>query len=579
MARQRGRQNGSKVTENINGLNSSQYWVNDQLKRDVTCYNFSYPIGMSTQHFKGSYRIIPSVLRLDVQPTMGISDSVQSPAYQNARILFDKIVRMNNATPPYDPVDLQLMMIAMSEVYGYWRCMQRIYKLSNTYDPMNISMPETVLASMGININDIRKRKVELRAWINDFALRMTTISFPSEVDLFARKDELYLGIYGDEDSQKAQFYVFYPVCFYKLSETDKNGTTLEPLPIWYQKNNKTTAFDPKVQFVEATGPDNASWVPRTVTSAPGGTMLDVLMNMGNEMLNALLGSSDVVRICADIRNAYSSFMTVDMLTEDAECGRWHNYAMLTQIENARIVQPAKQITSQDGGNPVDVGPYFPYFSQDPGINKGYLTFSYHSTPTGLFANRFVLSTFDNAKSLALANLLREAYSYTKMLNLHSTEAPDADAIMIMTRLLPTISETSQIPWSLDVSACGTEIIVNATPWFWGQQHSSEEFASFAYASLVSPTRATSKAVQDAVGNNRIKAAYLGDQFNFCPQRIMIDLSNLTSSMTGYDVYEHYDIDMFAFADNKSLELLHYNALLGQFRAPGYAYNSGKGTK
>lgn len=578
MGKQRGRSNGEKVTENINGLNSSQYWVNDQLKRDVTCYNFSYPIGMQTEVFKGYSRIIPSVLRLDVQPAMGISDSVASPAYQNARILFDKIVRMNNATPPYDPVDLQLMMMAMAEVYGFWRFMQRIYKLSNTYDAMNISMPETVLASMGISMQDLRKRKVELRAWINDFALRMTTISFPSEVDLFARKDELYLGIYGDENSQKAQFYVFCPVCFYKLSETNPNGTTLEPMPIWYTKNSKTTAYSPLYQFVEGSVADNAAWIPRTVGSTPGTTMLDVYMDMGNEMLNALLGSQDIVRICADIRNAYSSFMTVDMLTEDAECGRWHNYAMLTQIENARIIQPARQVATQDSGNPTAVGPYFPYFSQNAGVNAGYLTFKYLSIPLGFSGNDKVLASMDNNMQSVMVSILRNVYSYKKMLNLHSTEAPDADAIMIMTRLLPTVSETSSSPWAIEVESCGTEIIVNATPWYLGQQMTSSEYASFAFASVVNPQRKTGQATTESVGPARIRAAYLGDQFNFCPQRILLDVS-ATTSTPSYEVYEHYDIDMFAFADNASLKLLHYNALLGQFRAPGYSYNSGKGTK
>lgn len=572
MGKVRSKTGDGTTNQNINDLNVNQYWINDQVKKDVTAYNWSYPIGMQTQFYKGKDRILPSVMRLDVQTAMGISNSTKSPAYQNASILYDLIVRMNNANMPYDPVDLQIFVMALGEVWGMWRCLQRIYKVSNTYDPLNVTMPKVILDALGIDINEIRKRKVEFRAWINDYAIRMTNLSFPVDIDLFARKDELYLGLYGDENSDKAQFYLFNPVCFYQLDETDPSGTTLKPRPYWCTPNTASTVMDSHEQFAEGTpGTPAPSWIYDETGAEAGHSMLDRLMNIADDMMNALAGSSDVRRITADLRHAYSNFQTVDMLTEDAVVGRWHNYAMLTQIENARIIPQARQVLTQDGGNAVSIGYYFPYISQNPNINQGYLTFSYTGIPLSIYeqSSSAIYSNLTNDEKDAFMGVLREAYSYPKMLNVHSSEAPGADATMLMTRLLPTVSSDGEY---LTVEQCGTEFIVAARMFFMTADGSTSRTGTVEYASVVNMSRNTTNATT-ASGPVKVRSAYIADQFAFAPQRLILDATN-TRQASNMLVLEHFDIDQFAFADNDSLNLLHYNALLGQFRAPGYSYNS-----
>lgn len=549
---------GKKVTRDVGGnIGGSRYFISDQMKRDISNLNWDYPIGFANDNIYDTTNSLvtysePLIQTFDVQPTLGISTNVNSAAHLQALTSYNYTVRINSNDTSYDPVDFEQVYFAMSSVYSSITWAGRILQCVNAYSAENRAIPDLLLEACQVDVEDIRDHITDYRAELNLCIYRTGTLAIPKGIPYFDNALQLYGNIYADENSTKAQLYMFRPLCFYQYDEIgSQEGGRLIPVPIAYQLR-KGTIDDVLNQEVSVSTP--TPWVNRQPLKWKD------IINLINGLLDPLLNSETVGKMCSDIRNAYgaANLVTLPMIPENATIAPLHDYKMLQCIENMKIIPQMSYYSpaSETSGSPDSINSlYFPIISQDPEINKGNLVFTYN-TPRGTYVSQ----SKDNTVASSMYDTIM---CQDKTLNWHGDEQITNDDVVELCRFIPVLEVDGDV---LNVVECGTELIVNSTFYLYSYNNETNvrktsTVSAFKYANLCIENADNSMA-------GWLQNISYWTEYNYQPECNMI-VSRGDQPLSASRA-QLYDLDRSTTISNATLRRIHVNVLLAQFRTPGY---------
>lgn len=519
--------------------------IPDSIKRDIASFNWYKPVG-TTVGTRGWNSSVPVVASINVQPTLGITNSPSSPTNQMARIMYNYIVRINSTTTPYEPVDLQIGMLAVSELYKFTVWAGRIYKYAQTYSVFNRAIPKLLFAADGVDMDSILDNLTDYRAWLNTFMLRCGTLSFPGNLKFFENIDEMFSGVYVDENTERAQFTVFRPYVFYQYDESGTDGGRLIPIIPGFGRNGKVTN-----DILASTPQHSDDWATLGDPFInPGLLTFHKIKEIGNALLESLLRSEDIVRICADIYKAYGSdkLLHFTFINEDENLPIYYSDDVNTMLENAILVgTPQVDTITKTLGNGTHL--YAPVVTQNPDINAGNLKFTFYG--------RNKMGNWEGP--------LQKYFAGDFIYNVHDDKEVTPEYMIDLARWTPTTEvaayASSTNASTIKVISCGTELLLDAKILY--IRSDGTQGTIRVDTSALSDETLSVKGILEAM--NMVNA------FHHFPRIAPM----LTKSANGGVWYaDTISYDKYAVIPQKDIKQIHDTYLLTQFLVPDYNYST-----
>lgn len=300
-------------TRDANGNNDpSWYSTNPALLRDAASIPFSWsngtPIDLNMPtSFPDGY-IVPGICSISLRPSIGYADNPTDPINVAATAAYSFVRHANSGHANYDSPDLMLYLVAMSNVYAYINYLQRAYASATLFSQRNRYLPNGLLKSMRIDPNDVQKHLADFRYGINVLVHKAAAMAVPAEMTYFMRTSFLYQNVYTEGTSIKDQLYLYNPAAFYKFA--------IEP-----------TTSAGMLEMLDIAVSTSTLWT------------VDQLLDMGNQLLNPIIGNEDMNIMSGDILKAYGS----DKLIKLMECPEYlplipiFNIGVLEQMKNAEV--------------------------------------------------------------------------------------------------------------------------------------------------------------------------------------------------------------------------------------------------
>lgn len=548
----KGKTDGASKPQSGSSGASGEYFLSDQAKRDVANYNWYNPLGMKFPYYlktvpNAEITSVPLLAVFDVCPTIGVTNDPTSATNLQARTMYNYIVRINNKNVSYEPVDLQIAILAEQSLYSFLVWAGRLYAMANTMSTFHRAIPEIWLEANNVDVEDMRKKRSDYRAWLNNFSARAGLLAMPANMSFYNRPIELFSNVYADENNIKSQFYMFRPTHFWAFDEFGPNGGRLIPVPLL----NKEPSTIPASYNQWG---DNITNFP-----ARGKMKVDDIIAMGNRLLEPLLSSEEIGNISADIYKAYGpgNLIKMPIMAEDAQITPWHDYKILSMIENMNIIPKARTINSSGSA----VGMFYPTLDQDPNFNKGNLTFKYYG---------YIDSTSNITAHNEVQQGYAEMYSQNYMLNMHNDDTPSTDDVMNVTRWIPTtnLNMTEYGPAALaEVTSCGTELITDLN--IYRLKWSSDKSNNTTYDVTNMPSSIAYGNSMFGIYTGVLDRLVMLEQFNYHPMFRYLDIVTYGSSSAYYERL-FASLDQYTFLSHDNIRRLHDVALAGQFNVPGY---------
>lgn len=417
-SRGRGKSRGNQ-TRNTSGTATN---IPEKLKKDIGSFNWLRPIG--TPISAGNWiNSVPSVMGIKMYPTMGLAhptQGVNSPANQMARMVFNKVIGINATSAPYDPVDLQMGIYAMSELHKFTMWAKRVYEYTSAYSIYNRSIPEAFFMVEGINKDDIINSLSDYRSWYNNFIIQCATLCCPGNIPFMQENEMLFKGVYCDENSSRAQMTVFTPYVFYKYNELTDKGTALFPIMPGYE-----SAYS-EAEMMKENAIYNDNWSPtHTAFKARKDITFKDIVKIGEDLLKPLLYSEDIMRMSADISRAYdaNALIKFESLDESDTLPILYSEDMNMIIENMRLAGTFKIDTTRldlDSAADGHTLRFCPPIKQNPGINGFAYSYLWLSTT----------SIFGKSNEFAESD---------EIFNVHDDRDVSPDDMINMTRFYPVL--------------------------------------------------------------------------------------------------------------------------------------------
>ena len=523
--------------------NPQWYSPNAQLVKDVA--SFPYGVALGNRIHYGSDSVVsymnnasmPGILRVNFCPTMGWSDSPNSPLNIVGKNLYTFIRSANSGARNYDYPDLMLYYIAMDSAYSYLSFLRRIYGLLGTTNYMNRYYPEAIVQAAGGKYFDLVGNMADFRAYINMYALKLQSYVMPAHASYFARHDWMLNNVFSDTGLGKDQTYVFTPVGFYQFGlDKDKAGTC------------SLVTFG---AYETASGLTNGSF--------------EFFRSYGDALLDAIVGSpgaEDFNTISGDILKAYgdNGVVRAEIIADNYSIVPIVDAEALSQIQNATAM------------GTVSVS-----FMQS--ISKDYLI----STPRSI-------KTWSNKVTKAAATRKADLATVDRFVNLYK-DNPSPEDTLVATRLtvVPTVEFVdSENRAFLNYQGCGSEIVtsfqyyyfgVNATSGKW-QVGNSGILDSFPVTVL---NIADGTVVVDGTMNASVVNGHIYEMmaqfshlsaFRYHPYQIYscVTYDNGEDAIvnTSQTPVFYGDTSNYALLDDDSLRAMHETALLAQLGFENY---------
>lgn len=313
------RNQADKMCDFANSRENDWRWyaTNDQLLFDTANIPYSWALGAQLDF--GTYGAdlnntsFPGVFAIYTMPTIGDADNANSPVNIASRNIYSYVRHANSGAANYEAPDLMMYLLAMDSCYSFLSWMKRIYGVLNTYNAENRYYPMGIIASMNVDFNDIMSNLANFRAFINVFATKIGSMCVPASMSYFAKHIWMYEGLYLDSVSSKAQTYLFNPYAFLYYDQYDASGTgdstrgVLKLMPM----TNRRARF----------------------------TYADII-EVGNALINPLLGSEDMNIMSGDILKAFgpSNLIKAEGITEMYQVYPDYKEEVLDQIQNLTMV-------------------------------------------------------------------------------------------------------------------------------------------------------------------------------------------------------------------------------------------------
>lgn len=311
----------------------------DQLLRDAGTLSFSYATGLPYKvedaipelGSAGAEMTVPGIMALNFTPTVGYNPQVDTASSINvcAKALYAKMwSKRTGATTAYDPADVMLYAIALSNIAMFHAHLRRAYGVARTYSVENRYKPLALLKAMGFNATSIVNNLPELRSVLNNMAFAMSSFAIPKGIPILNSWIEMVDSVYTDGESEKSQLYVYVPENIYTLAE-DMSELGLELTPLGQGSNNNVTSIKTFVQ----------------------------------KMLDRLLSSQDLAAISGDILRTFDDITPyqLPLTDDDYRIDPVYDPITLVQIANTTMVDYVGDLAQDIDGN----------ISQAVGIERG----------------------------------------------------------------------------------------------------------------------------------------------------------------------------------------------------------------
>lgn len=474
---------------------------------------------------------IPGLMVLRYVPVPAANEAMlngaNAPMNVAAAGIYSTIRSSNSGGKNYDPPNLMLYLLAMDSVYSFYSWMTRIYGSMRLYSQRNRYLPQLLAEAQGANFDDLMSKLAQFRYYINQFAVRASSMCVPAVMSYYQRHFWLSQNIFADDQTLKAQLYMFVPACF-----------------LTYGMRKSTTSTQ------ELAAPSlGASF--RIDQDTPLKT-LDDIITFGNQLVTEVITDEDFNIMSGDILKAYGAdkLFTLSPITEDYTVTPVYSEEVLTQIENAIILGEQR--------SPLWVEPSSANWIQNECAYNQIQEFVQTSSTNALGYLRSLFMPMSDVKSGATVKTMEPqripGIAGSRLLNLHKDDVDPAD-VMIATRLCPTLSVyTSGSGTSATTCArlgtSGSEYISNATIYRYVWNDAGErnlEKHRFASSML----------------SSEVPFALLSNMQHH-PLVYIVDGAGLDAKTTGI----LGDMDNYTVVDPQTLSRIHETALLSQFGVP-----------
>ena len=312
--------------------NPAEWYIpNDTILRNVANIPFGAAVGARRDFNLSGAELertsVPGIATITMAPTMGASNHFNSPINIATRNVYSFLRQDQTGSRNYDAVDLGIYLGAMDSALSYLSWMRRIYGLMTLNNVSNRYVPYGLVRSLSVNYQDMLIHMADLRAYINQYAFRLSAMCIPAHFTFIARHMWLYDGIYMDDEVGKAQLYAFKPYGFWHFDLSDGSTAEMGPTGAGYLRMQK-------MQYI-----DNVDY---EIT-------FDDMVTRGEQIVNPILsgvGMEDFNIISADILKSYGAngVFRATMIPDDYSVIPVHDDVVLNQIQNAELIGKSTNI-------------------------------------------------------------------------------------------------------------------------------------------------------------------------------------------------------------------------------------------
>lgn len=376
----------------------SWYFSSNRLLTDVGSYSFNTASGLLVEESYQSKpptgwttssttsQRFPGVMAYSFVPSIGGSNSKNDPINIAAISNYSYVRHANSGSKNYEPNDLMIYYLAMDSLYTFYSWMVRIYGTMSSYSYTNRYTPDALIQAMHVNPSSIRSNLAQFRAYINNFARRLAQLAVPTEITYVTRHVWMTENIYVDGETSKAQYYMYTPAGFYKYTE----GTESSPAGSLY------------LMVLGAQYAGNL-WTMQNI------------MDLGDDLIEAVVSSEDCGIISGDIMKAYgSNLFRVAEIAETYTVTPVYNREVLSQMENGTYF-----------ASPISIGT----ITQNVEINNSYLVES-------LVIDSGINTSWINTNSPQIyLSMMRSDL----LINMHMESVTPADFVVATRNIVPTV--------------------------------------------------------------------------------------------------------------------------------------------
>lgn len=258
---------------------------------------------------------IPGVMQLGWLPFVGYAELATDPINIAAKEVYAKVRGAFSGSLEADPPDFMVYFMALDSIFSYIGHLKRVFRILNTYTPMNYMIPDVLLQALGCGnstINNLKNDRMKFFQVINELVGMTHKFTCPAVFDIFNRHYWMSDNVYADAESANSQLYVFNATGFYQF--------TLVNTPDGVPAGGLTMKFSPLGRANDQTA----------VTVAQ-------LYAFGKELIDALAQSEDAYTISGYLTRAYDGSVPfrVDEITLNEPFNPVYVPEVLAQIENA----------------------------------------------------------------------------------------------------------------------------------------------------------------------------------------------------------------------------------------------------
>lgn len=468
---------------------------------------------------------ISGICAIGFVPTLGTANKNSDSVANKVAVQLYSAMRMSlGSTASYEPVDIMMYLGAMDSALMLYALGVKIYGSIRMASPMNYYMMKGIVQASGADYDSFNTNLNDFRAFINKFAIYLSSLEVPASFDIFKRHVWMLQNVFTDSSAAKAQMYTYRLDGYYTYEETTASTGT-------YLKFNNCT-----------TDSGYTLWTYDSYVAAC------------NAILNALLGSSDVSQMSADIGKAFDhDVFILSQIGEDYVTPIGYSAEVLSQFENCTL----EGNIAVDGitGLPTGIKPWDIY--QDNSLSL--------TNPQVLQTPCFIpLSTASNPAS-GWSDQGRANYigmmDASKVLNFHKTDVTPGDTI-VATRgtsgyhsyvMGTTGSSVRIIP-----NSYGTEIYTTGA--FYNVAPGAGPLGTFTPLRFAYVNSSASNLA--GVGElNALSSTW--SQFDWAPTIMLVDAPLSTCRRL-------QDTDMYAVINSNQLEAMHTCAVLSEFWSPKF---------
>lgn len=547
--RNKRQRNNSNRNNNKTGNKTSNHNIPTTLANNVADFNWDVPIGIPINTRAWKYTP-PIIVRHELTSTLGITDEAFSATNQMARVMYTYIIRFNSSGRPYEAVDLQIAILAFSELCKFITWAKRIYKYMNSFSTLNRTLPNAFMTAENVYI-DVDSELANYRKWLNNFIYRASTICIPAGIPFIDEIDEYFSDAYVDEDSTRAQIHLFTPYTFYQyVDKTSTRGGCLVPLGPNFSRTDVLT-LDEYLEF----NPLNSTLTSPLFKWNSGKLTFAKIRELGRQLLEPMLGSDSMTYINSDIYKAYGpeNCIKFSFIEEDAKIELKYSSDMNRRLEHATpigySVWASKTNMPQDMSQALYVAP----ITQNTGIDGGNLEYT-------LYGSAFRVASTSESK-----DKISDYVSSPFIFNVNDDVNVTPNEMINLSKLVPTMSlepTSSDSIYMLRVTKCSTQVLIRSTVYY----IKLGEWISFpnVYPRLVTPTNNNNDpsfiTTLEVINNMQIINA-----INHFPRTAYIWSDS-------YATIEFIPLDKFAKVATTDLEQIHEAYLMTQFIVPKYQY-------